>query len=429
VKGHSDKVKKYHQLSVPEKLNIAADQLASEMLAQVCQQEVDIPRYSLPQCKAYLLNGLHTVSSSEMNLTRWKWSEFQFQGYFTRKHQISLETLHDINWAGVRLARQRFPHHLNMFWSKLSHDWLPTGNVLERQGTVGACCPYCSLPEDTDHLLKCSERRRYITAIHEKFRMYMIKIKTDPKLRCIINNMIEEWLSQASPSYDPDSSDPYILSRIAQERIGVRLFFRGYVTTSWASIQDSFYDNNHEKGLGDSWSSKVTSWWVTELHEIWKLRNEKYHDPNKEQPGVSTEVLQQSVELLYQQQPLLPHQDQVLLDAPIATQLRRRKSSLAAWVASTKTTINACIANMKHRMVQEHRDIRSYFSNTNPDNPEATSILAAPVNERTTINNTNLSQQEDVANNKHHRSTQQLISRFFTRRSISVENSETTLHA
>lgn len=85
VKAHKDRTTPYHKLSRPEQLNLEADKLATIALIDAMNLKEDPPTIPFPACKAYLISGTTRVTSKELNLLRWKWSEFKLQDYLSKR--------------------------------------------------------------------------------------------------------------------------------------------------------------------------------------------------------------------------------------------------------------------------------------------------------------------------------------------------------
>jgi hypothetical protein len=153
VKGHQDKVIPWHILTLEAKMNVVADGMATKAIEMRLKKDEILEVTRNPYCKAYLLNDGATMTKDEDHHLRTKWKEFELQSYFMGKQNYEqIETLEDVNWAGIRIARD----------TKLMIGWLPTGRRLQWYGDLVTTCHRCGGEESADNLLRCgaNEERR-----------------------------------------------------------------------------------------------------------------------------------------------------------------------------------------------------------------------------------------------------------------------------
>jgi hypothetical protein len=194
IKVHQDETKSDDELSTEERLNIKADALATETLRQQISAEQIHEEWHLPHCFAYLRSGPSILSSAEIYTSRWKFSEFNIQKYYGNKFDLSIQELHRINWAALRLARAGLTPGQQTFSIKYAIGWTATGKRLKLQGNIISTCPICQDEEDTYHLWLCSARISKVKTLFSTFQEHMRDIDTDPLNYQAMSAGFHQWL-------------------------------------------------------------------------------------------------------------------------------------------------------------------------------------------------------------------------------------------
>ena len=154
--------------------------------------------------------------------------------------------------------------------------------------------------------------------------------------------------------------------------------------------------------LGDSWSAKVSLWWIKKTHEIWLQRNEIQHS---KQPGLQSQLEEEvltKVQQLYQQYELLPAQDKEMLDMPLSQRLLQPIQSLKTWLEITTPTVATCV-DLFRQVIQRNnhiitsffpwRDVRNRIENNREPNPNQSDSAFLPW--RDTRNRTTFSSSQN----------------------------------
>jgi hypothetical protein len=180
VKAHQEEKKPFDKLTIEGKINVKADKSASEVLAQITKQKKTPCTWHLPQCKANRRKNNVIQSSNEVNTMRWGFSEFNLQRYYSKKFIIPIQILDSINWASLRLARNRLSPSQHTFSIKRAIGWTATGLRLQRDGHLVSSCPCCKREEDTDHIILCPSRTEPMEKKFSGFQEFMQEIQTAP---------------------------------------------------------------------------------------------------------------------------------------------------------------------------------------------------------------------------------------------------------
>jgi hypothetical protein len=184
IKGHQDSNKPVEELSPQARLNIHADHLASIAQQQIAHRKLKKVEYKFPFGRIWITSNNREHSSQEVYLTRWKYSELVLQKYYADDlFKVKFLDLHDINWAGLRIARSRLSSSEQSFSIKQMIGWLPTGHKTKQYGQLINTCPYCHhQKEDVDHLWLCPSRLEQNKAIIFEFQHYLETEKTHPDI-------------------------------------------------------------------------------------------------------------------------------------------------------------------------------------------------------------------------------------------------------
>jgi hypothetical protein len=364
VKGHQDRVKKNEQLTLPETLNIEADSMASEANTYFCKARGSQVQYDLPNGGPYLKVDKKAMWSGEIDILRWRRSEFALQQYYVDTFPLpNVASLNIINWAGFRLARQALSPGLLLFSSKFNIDWLPTGKQMHRRGNLVTECVLCGEEESNIHLFLCPSRLDEMNTTIIQFSTYLSEIDTEPELRNVILGQLATWmvLPSAHNFNRAPITDAYSQAVTSQNIIGWHRFVKGYLAVNWAQIQDRFLEQKHSPKLGDSWSAKVSLWWIKKSHEIWMDRNDIVHS---KLPGIQSRLEEETlaqVQRLYDQQDLLPAADREMLDMSLEQRLQQPIQSLRRWLEITSPTVHRCILLFREVLQAQHQTITSFF--------------------------------------------------------------------
>jgi hypothetical protein len=253
VKAQQDATKSDDKLSTEERLNIKADALATETLRQLISADEIHEEWHLPHCFAYLRSGPSILSSAEIYTSRWKFSEFNIQTYYGNKFDLSIQELHRINWAALRLARAGLTPGQQTFSIKHAIGWTATGKQLKLQGNIISTFHICQDEEDSDH--------------------YCLPIPAS------LNSTFSH-----------------------QSLIGWHLATRGFLSTDWAVQQDRYAEINNSIIIGDIWCAKICKWWIQATHEIWLERNSSVHNTTEDGSNRQAKEICAQVTLLYEKE-------------------------------------------------------------------------------------------------------------------------------
>ena len=88
------------------------------------------------------------------------------------------------------------------------------------------------------------------------------------------------------------------------------------VHSDFAKYQEQFTESQGNRTLGDSWSGKISAFWIEKSHMIWSNQNEIIHDTENEANRAEEEIKSQ-VRMVYDLKNQLAQRDRQILDMPL----------------------------------------------------------------------------------------------------------------
>lgn len=364
VKAHQDQKKGDAELTREERLNIRADELATNALQKVSGDDTRF--MVLPHGMAYLSLDDQVQSSGEHMTLRWRLSEFKLQAYYSDKFEIKIQNLKIINWAALRIAREKLSPGQRTFSIKHAIGWLATGSRMQMQGRTLCSCTQCGEEEDTDHLYRCPSKAEMIPLIAQAFKKFLTEIHTVETISDAMANGFQEWAMNQDCNRLTSDADISTAYR-TQHNIGWHLFVRGFAAVNWSELQET-RSTNPDKCMGDVWCSKICLWWIQKSHELWIERNARLHDTDKNKDTWKDKEVREQVRLLYDSAKHMDANDRRIFNVPLETKLTNTTESLQAWVDTMGPIVKICIQKQETRIRHQHKDIRSYFQHTQNTN-------------------------------------------------------------
>lgn len=361
VKGHQDSNKPIRELPIPAQLNVHADSLAEHALQMITRKEIEYPQYKFPQGIVWIYNHSNHqyYSSQETSLLRWKYSELELHKYYHKKvFHVKLKELHEINWAGLRIARSRLSTSDQNFSIKQMIGWLPVGHKTKQYGQLINQCPFCHHPdEDIDHLWQCPSRLEANKTIVTDFTQFLAKENTAPEIIHAFAIALNHWF-RIKQTYTREDRKHILWTMIEkQKRIGWKFFVRGLLITDWACWQERY----NSQILGDSWSATISAWWINQSRKIWNQRNDKLHQHTKDNESLSEQETFAQVRKLYDTARLLSANDRELFDIPLEDLLKHPIHSLQSWVKTAWPTVKICVQHHTERLVNHQKRLSELF--------------------------------------------------------------------
>lgn len=391
VKGHQDQKKSNEELTLPERLNIQADALATTALKEILNKKQKT--IAFPNCGAYLIKGDNIQSSKEFLTCVWRHAEFELQKYYMKIWKIKQELLYSINWSGIRLARNRCAQHIKVFNIKHCIGWIATGRKLQLYGYHVTKCPLCNEDETQEHLFTCKHRFNDNIILMKEFEVYLEKQATDRNIIQHLTTHMNDWMQQNKTICI--KLENKLLHKCISEQtdIGWDKITCGIVHNGFALLQEQHYVRQGKATLGDKWSSNISHWWIQKSYERWKKRNEELHGKNSRMSKRDEEELFQRIRDLYKQIDKLPDYAKDNFGPPIEERIKQNINGLQDWIDITETTVNKLIQYNETQSLKHQSKITEYFENQTKKN-QTNKIL------RTTQKNKNNTNKKKMTQTK-----------------------------
>jgi hypothetical protein len=369
VKGHQDKTTPTHLLSLPARLNIRADKLATEALSAVTEATRFMDIIRTKHCGAFIVNKnerenrKETMTRGEATMLKEKLLGKHLLKYYKERFNFDegSGTIDDVNFKGLRIARKSMDASEIRYVNKLSIGWLPTGNKLELYGDTVTKCHRCNNKETVDHIVQCPANRRAAGQIAVDLQTYLEKIKTAPEISRLLCRGVHRWIMHDDDGKTENRNDSRkwrTLSKV-QATIGWHLAMRGWLSKQWAKMQQAWIEENNEENReqdGENWSAKVSLWLIRKSREFWTERNtQRQESSSPDDPGVSraTKETDEKIKRLYAREMNVAQRDRDIFRIPLETRLRMALKQKQYWLNRTTPHVNE--AERRFRMQNENQ--------------------------------------------------------------------------
>ena len=376
VKGHASRSKQPHELTWPESLNEAADNLATLARTTPPNSHLDEP---WPE-------QLISVSTSSTCLRGNLAGEIRFSctspdvlSYLQDRYNWSDSTVQSLDWDGTRAALSKLSPATARRIQKLRCGWLPVNSREsridpDRLPGCPACSPSGIVVEDIDHLFPCSSqlRRGLINSRFSEFSRDFRVLKTS---RTIIDAMLAGALAWVHDRDTPPVCDLLLpgsevgrLTSVAyseQSSLGWGSLFRGFWSKSWRLAQEAQFRQNlslEPQDTGERWSSKAQLWFIKLFESLWGLRNADQHGADPEtQLLIRMANCENAIRRLFEKATELPPEERHPFRSPLEDLLSRPIPDQELWITLTELFLVKALPRARARQRNRQPAITSFF--------------------------------------------------------------------
>ena len=160
----------------------------------------------------------------------------------------------------------------------------------------------------------------------------------------------------------PPSTNPYIQLRRSQDTIGWDHFFRGKLSSEWATLQSQYADRHPSHPSSKNWQTLLIRYMATQSHSIWLLRNKSRHGhdaPTRHRQALA--LAHSAVRSLYQLRDQVLAQDRDLFCSSLDTHLQQPLGQLQGWLSLNKTLIQSSVRAARRKAQANTRPLRAFF--------------------------------------------------------------------
>ena len=332
-KGHQDKKKPFHKLSLRAQLNVEADQLADEFL-------LNNPTIYYPRAHVFPTSGIQlristgTINRKIKKELRTARTEGALIDNICDRFDWDYSTFKSVDWEAHRVALNQLNKH-RVSLTKHIHAQAPTGKIAHRNDPkYSPACPSCpEQEEDWHHLMVCPGRHEWRVQCQKKVREKLEEWDTS-------FDLIELLLAGIKALFNGEVLSPTDYSGTVaslaaqQEAIGWNQLFCGRIATAWGQHQHKHLGNKiTEKNNGQTWSNKVTKLLLEQWLEMWWERNGDRHGrDHASRQQAKREQAQREVEQLYKLKEDIEDQYKWIFRIPLEQKLTSATHVLRAWI-------------------------------------------------------------------------------------------------
>jgi len=163
--------------------------------------------------------------------------------YWRTKKDIDPSGVQLVDWAAIGRAMRTIPRNRRVFVMKHVSGMCGVGKFMKRwKEWPTDSCPRCSEPEDSFHVWCCKgsgTEELWLKAIAE-LESLLSKLDTDPTLKFLIVTYLKGWWTGDGIHYEAPRKCQEIVQ--AQQMVGWRRFFEGWLVQAWSAQQQQYYD-------------------------------------------------------------------------------------------------------------------------------------------------------------------------------------------
>ena len=259
-------IKKWHQLTRWEQLNVNADSAAKAYWNVT--DALNTPSFDLPA------EGVWSLWHKDRRLTSWSlkiashiaFEQHTLKYWHKRHHQTHYAPHAMIDWKTIGISLRSLPFHRRLWQSKWCSSYLPIGKNLKRWKICPTdACPRCGEPEDHRfHVIRCPEAKQVWDNAIDKLSVWLTTSSTAPDLKTLLISALQQWYRQEL--FHPPMLSWHPCQEVirTQTPIGWQYMIDGFLSSHWASTQQKYFEWLGRRQTGRRWVSKL-------LKQLWNL--------------------------------------------------------------------------------------------------------------------------------------------------------------
>jgi hypothetical protein len=267
--------------------------------------------------------------------------------FWTTAHQIQpTPRLHDeswktIDWPSTHAFMKSLPPGHRRWITKHGSENCGVGiTLLKWKLQNDDNCPRCQLPEDSDHVLRCTARGsdEVWAKYHSALDAGLSSSDTPDMLRLVILSRLTQWRSNTPFIIDMSWPAPLRELILSQDNIGWRPFLDGLPSTHWIPYITTHFRSIRSRKCPTRWLTKVLRFAHSIAWHLWEHRNNILHRIDQPREVAATDLLQENIMTEYMQGPQdLPATDHHHFRRPLLSILSSSKTYQQAWYLNVTT--------------------------------------------------------------------------------------------
>ena len=345
IYGHMDELLPFHRLTLEERLNCRADELASEaLLAAISTQLFISSNFPFEDIRVFV-GGKKIIANPRRAISN-HWGGKVARELYHDRSIIHKRDFHLVYWDGVEEVMASYPEMFQTWVTKHVSHFCGTNRQLSRiDSEVSNACPSCGSPDESpSHITKCLETGR--TAMFEEsikeLETWLRSQRTGRQLTNLITSYLRARSSHTLSSLLPPNSPFTLLARF-HDRLGWDNFLEGRISSLWVEMRHLEVEADNLRTTAEYWARGLIRRLVQITHRQWIYRNSAVHlkvRGSLSQP--QHEKLMDTIEDYLHVDPmsLLP-EDRRLLTVDLEALAESSPVNQQTWVAEMETAVSA----------------------------------------------------------------------------------------
>jgi hypothetical protein len=348
VYGHQDKKKKWHQLTLLEKLNCKCDTLAKLAVEQGIRDKPCFIRQAqqLPLESAAVFYNSVKLSSDCGSEIRFQVGKSKARSFYLNSLGWFASVFDSIDWEARNKALESKPDMFKTWLCKQSSGFCATGTNMQRWfGDDITNCPNCGKSgEDAAHLLHCPDAGRFGLFRQEvsSLKQWLQQPHTHPELACLLPQYI---LGRGAVKFASLPIQSVDILRLAnqQDVIGWDNFMEGKISTCFLSVQHSHLLLADSILTCHDWTHHFISKLFHITHGQWIYRNiSKNHEKHGMLRAVERRRLLREIEHYMTLPPdEVPEESKFLLEIDFSKLRHESTEKQSYWVHAVRAAVTA----------------------------------------------------------------------------------------
>ena len=284
VRGHQDD--RGTNLTILEKINVKMDSLAKKIASIAKRKRILALTHAPITPDGYptiYIRGVPIISEVERTLKN-DISSNRIKQWWISKGRFTFQNEKEIDWDVMSRCSVMAKSRFSRFIPKWVSNQVAVGTTMARRKTrLFNGCPRCKcMSENREHVLKCPEasaRAHWKTQV-TLLKNWCVKSDTHPDIIDALYDTLIYWQSHKRSDHYVDYSwdDDIAQTFRHQAKLGWNSFLDGLLSTRWAELQQSYYDETDSMKKGSKWAGTLSyRIWIA-VHSMWMHRNSHLHD-------------------------------------------------------------------------------------------------------------------------------------------------------
>jgi hypothetical protein len=279
VHSHLNDTSEFSDLSLPEQLNVFADNLAKEALLEA----IDTSRFSKPlyphEHMRIFIGDTKVTSSIKSSLYN-AWGRRAARTLFDQKNIVSASLFDIVNWADLHLAMKSHPQMFRVWVTKhVSGTCATNRHLAKMNNNIENKCHCCGRRNETPvHITRCPNkgRRLMFTQTSEALICWMEQSFSHPEIILAIHSYLRY---QGRVPMKKICLDFPILQKFAIETdlLGWRNFTEARVPNTLFLIQEEWLKTIGSRFSINSWTKQFLIKILNITRRQWMYRNSRMH--------------------------------------------------------------------------------------------------------------------------------------------------------